>query len=39
VIELDPWRVFIAVDPRFKFFASDARFPELLKQIGLAPQQ
>jgi TolB-like protein/Tfp pilus assembly protein PilF len=38
VIELDPWRVFIAVDPRFKFFASDARFPELLKQIGLTPQ-
>lgn len=38
VIELDPWRVFIAVDPRFKFFAGDARFPELLKEIGLAPQ-
>ncbi|MGO9325294.1 MAG: winged helix-turn-helix domain-containing protein [Terracidiphilus sp.] len=37
--EQDPWRVFLRADPRFKFFAGDARFPELLKQIGLTPRQ
>jgi DNA-binding winged helix-turn-helix (wHTH) protein/TolB-like protein len=36
-VEHDPWRVFLNVDPRFRYFADDARFAELLHEIGLAP--
>lgn len=33
--ELDPWRLGLAADPRFKCFWNDARFPSLLRTIGL----
>jgi len=33
--ELDPWRLGLAEDPRFKYFWDDVRFPTLLRMIGL----
>ena len=33
--ELDPWRVGLAQDLRFRCFWNDARFPRLLRTIGL----
>jgi TolB-like protein/Tfp pilus assembly protein PilF len=37
--ELDPWRVFLGVDPRFKVFWNDGRFPRVLHEIGLPSPQ
>jgi TolB-like protein/cytochrome c-type biogenesis protein CcmH/NrfG len=34
MLELDPWRMHIAVEPRFKCFWSDPRFPHLLRELG-----
>jgi DNA-binding winged helix-turn-helix (wHTH) protein/tetratricopeptide (TPR) repeat protein len=40
VRDLDPWRIFLAVDPRFKIFQRDARFRRVLHEIGLpSPRQ
>lgn len=39
MIEGDPWRVALAVDPRLEFFWNDARFPSLLHGIGLLPPE
>jgi len=33
--EQDPWRVFLNADPRFRYFAGDPRFAELLAQLHL----
>jgi hypothetical protein len=35
VRELDPWRILVGVDPRFNVFWGDARFPQLLQDVGL----
>jgi tetratricopeptide (TPR) repeat protein len=34
--EMDPWRIHLPLDPRFKGFWSDTRFPSLLGKLSLA---
>jgi tetratricopeptide (TPR) repeat protein len=35
-IEKDPWRIFLNADPRFRYFSGDARFGQMLKELGLS---